>query len=79
MIDLKLVVTPESASELLGISCSTLAKMRIAGTGPVFTKLGSRVLYRGEDLAEWISANRYKSTSEYSAGQGDRRDSTSAD
>lgn len=53
------------AAKLLGISISTLAKMRLYGTGPGYSKLGRRVVYRLEELEAWIAANRYESTSEY--------------
>ena len=57
-------VLAKTAKEL-GLSVSTLAKMRLYGTGPIFSKLGRRVVYRPEDLEQWITANRFTSTSEY--------------
>jgi hypothetical protein len=40
--------TPE-ASRFVGLSIRTLEKHRIYGTGPRYSKLGGRVVYRLED------------------------------
>lgn len=61
-----LVVSASEASQRLGISVSTLAKLRLYGKGPAYYKLGRRVVYRIEDLSNWINEHRYCSTSEYS-------------
>ena len=65
-----LVMNAEQAARRLGLSVSTLAKMRLYGTGPAYSKLGRRVVYRLEDLEAWVAANRYHSTSEYPARHG---------
>lgn len=65
-----LVLDARQTAGRLGLSVSTLAKMRLYGTGPVYSKLGRRVMYRPEDLKAWIAANRYQSTSEYPAKSG---------
>lgn len=55
----------DEAAERLGLSVSTLAKMRVRGDGPVFVKLGGKkVAYAETDLNEWIQVNRRRSTSE---------------
>jgi predicted DNA-binding transcriptional regulator AlpA len=54
------------AAAWVGLSASTLAKLRLKGTGPAYLKLGRRVVYRIDDLEDWIQAHRCKSTSEYS-------------
>lgn len=36
----------------------TLAKWRHEGRGPAYFKCGSRVLYRGADLLDWLDAHR---------------------
>jgi len=64
-----LVFNAIQTAKRLGLSVSTLAKMRLYGTGPVYSKLGRRVVYRLEDLERWIEQNRYQSTSEYSSKQ----------
>ena len=48
-------LTAAEAAKILGLSTSTLAKLRLGGTGPVYCKLGRRVVYRSEDLAAWLN------------------------
>jgi predicted DNA-binding transcriptional regulator AlpA len=56
--------TPEAA-EYLGLSQSTLAKMRLRGDGPAYLKAGRRiVLYDPTDLESWLATRRRFSTSE---------------
>jgi predicted DNA-binding transcriptional regulator AlpA len=52
------------AAGYIGLSSSTLAKMRLSGTGPAFHKLGRRVVYRPEDLDAWLASCRRTSTSD---------------
>lgn len=55
---------PEAA-EYLGLSASTLAKMRLRGDGPVYSKAGPRiVLYDRADLEAWLATRKRHSTSE---------------
>lgn len=54
------------AAQYLGISCSTLAKMRLRGDGPPYSKVGPRlVMYDRADLDAWLVERRHRSTSEY--------------
>jgi len=55
--------TPEAA-RFVGLSIRTLEKHRIYGTGPRYSKLGGRVVYRVEDLQEWVDAAAKASTSD---------------
>lgn len=64
MTDIPTVLSASDAARIVGLSTSTLAKLRLSGDGPAFCKLGRRVLYRTEDLAAWLAANRRLSTSE---------------
>ncbi|HWA17720.1 MAG TPA: helix-turn-helix domain-containing protein [Devosia sp.] len=59
----KLLNTAEAA-ETIGLASSTLEKMRVTGAGPKHVKLGRRVLYRLDDLIEWVGARVRQSTSE---------------
>jgi predicted DNA-binding transcriptional regulator AlpA len=60
----RLVRTPEAAA-LLGLSRSTLEKMRCRGDGPAFIKLGSRAVgYDPGVLRDWAKAGTRKSTSD---------------
>lgn len=59
------LLTCAETGERLGLSVSTLAKMRVRGDGPVFVKLGGKkVAYSESDLTAWINANRRSSTSD---------------
>lgn len=44
----------DQAAERLGLSRSTLEKMRHTGRGPRYVKLGGRVFYRRADLDAYI-------------------------
>ena len=46
--------TPEAA-RFVGLSIRTLEKHRIYGTGPRYSKLGGRVVYRLEDIEAFES------------------------
>ncbi len=54
----------EAASKHVGLSVSTLNKLRVFGGGPVFLKLGRRVVYDISDLDEWLASKRRRSTSD---------------
>lgn len=58
-------VRAPDAAKYLGLSTSTLAKMRLRGDGPVFVKCGRRVVaYCVTDLTAWLERNRRRSTSQ---------------
>ena len=59
----RFVRTPEAA-RLLDLSPRTLEKHRCDGTGPIYHKLGGRVVYAVADLQAWIDASARQSTSE---------------
>lgn len=53
------------AAQYIGLSTSTLAKMRLRGDGPPYSKAGPRiVIYDRTDLDEWLTSRRRRSTSE---------------
>jgi len=58
----KLLNTTEAARKL-GVSVSYLNKRRLTGGGPVFVKIGAKVVYDPADLSAWINARRRSSTS----------------
>lgn len=58
-------LSPQQAADLIGISASTLAKLRLSGDGPCYLKLGKRIAYRPQDLDAWQTERVFKSTSEY--------------
>ena len=55
--------TPEAA-RFLGLSGRTLEKHRTFGTGPVYRKLGGRIVYALEDLQAWANRGVRLSTSD---------------
>lgn len=55
--------TPEAA-EYLGLSVSTLEKLRSAGGGPPFAAIGRAVSYAVADLDAWAAAHTVRNTSE---------------
>lgn len=55
--------TPEAA-RFLGLSDRTLEKHRTYGTGPLYRKLGGRVVYSVEDLQSWANRGVVTSTSD---------------
>lgn len=59
----RFVRTPDAA-RLLDLSPRTLEKHRCDGTGPIYHKLGGRVVYAVADLQAWIEACARQSTSE---------------
>ena len=54
----------KEAAAFLGLSVSTMNKMRLSGTGPRYLKLGRRVLYDIRDLEDWAARQRRQNTSE---------------
>lgn len=65
------ILRTREAARFLGLSPSTLEKMRLTGDGPPFVRLGARALgYDVDVLKEWLGARQCDSTSD--AG-GERR------
>lgn len=62
-----LLRTPDAAL-LLGLSARTLEKHRCFGTGPVYRKLGGRIVYAVEDLLAWAEQGARRSTNDAQAG-----------
>jgi excisionase family DNA binding protein len=58
------VVAASEAAQLLGLSESTLAKLRLNGNGPAYCKLGRRVVYRRQDLEAWLESRVATDTSD---------------
>lgn len=55
----------KDAADYIGLSKSTLEKYRLYGRGPAYAKMGKVVIYRIEDLDDWIASKIRHSTSEY--------------
>ena len=67
MADMPKVITAKVAAGFVGLSESTLAKMRLNGNGPVYCKLGRRVVYRPSDLEQWLQSRVARDTSDADA------------
>ena len=62
-LDARALLRAPELSELLGLTLSTLAKLRCSGKGPPFYKLTNQTVgYRQEDVMEWLSHRRRVST-----------------
>lgn len=59
--------TPDAAVHL-GLSARTLEKHRCYGTGPVYRKLGGRIVYAIDDLDAWAEIGLRRSTSDPGRG-----------
>ncbi len=57
-------VAHADAARFLGISIRTLEKHRTYGTGPVYRKIGGRVVYAVADLQAWTAIGARKSTTD---------------
>jgi predicted DNA-binding transcriptional regulator AlpA len=67
MTNLPKVVSTKVAARFVGLSESTLAKLRLNGNGPVYCKLGRRVVYRLTDLEQWLQSRVTRDTSDADA------------
>ena len=55
----KRILRTPGASEYVGLSSSTLEKMRLLGEGPRFVRLGGRAIgYDIRDLDAWLDQQR---------------------
>src|SRR4051812_15689033 len=57
----------DEAAEVVGLAPSTLAKLRLSGNGPIYCKLGRRIVYRRADLEAWLEARVARNTSDAEA------------
>ncbi len=56
-------LTPRAAADYLAISASMLAKLRVCGDGPTYSKIGRTVRYARRDLDSWMVAQSRCATS----------------
>lgn len=56
------MIKVKAAAAKVGLSVSTLNKLRCLGGGPPFYKLGVSVFYRQEDIDAWLAERRRSST-----------------
>ena len=58
-------ISTSKASEMFGLSESYLNKLRSKGGGPVFLKIGKRVIYNLNDFKNWLKKHERKNTGNY--------------
>jgi predicted DNA-binding transcriptional regulator AlpA len=62
-LDARVLLRAPELAELLGLTMSTLAKLRCSGKGPPFYKLTNQTVgYRQDEVMEWLSKRRRVST-----------------
>ena len=67
-MQLRVLRTPDAA-RYLGLTASTLEKMRVLGNGPRFIRIGARAVgYAISDLDTFIDGRRRTSTSDRGTG-----------
>jgi hypothetical protein len=54
----------KEAARFIGVSCRTLEKHRINGTGPKYSKIPGRIIYAVTDLGEWAERGARRATSD---------------
>jgi len=60
------LLTPPEAAKRIGLSASTMAKLRCVGGGPRYVRLSvRRVGYAVEDLDLCLESRKFRVTSEY--------------
>jgi hypothetical protein len=52
------------AARYLGLAESTLAKMRLRGDGPAYSKAGRAVIYARAELDRWLASLTRQNTSQ---------------
>ncbi len=63
----------KEAADYVGVSKSMLEKLRTAGGGPRFMKVGRRVVYDSADLDRWIESKKQASTADIPERRSKRR------
>jgi predicted site-specific integrase-resolvase len=58
------ISTTEEAARFLRLKKQTMEAWRLKGVGPVFVKLGRRVVYRREALEQFMAERERRSTSD---------------
>jgi predicted DNA-binding transcriptional regulator AlpA len=67
MAEIPKVMVARDAARLVGLSESTMAKLRLNGNGPKYCKLGRRVVYRPVDLEAWLQSRTARDTTDADA------------
>lgn len=61
------IMTTEEVADYLSVSPIFLAKAKITGRGPKFSKLGGVVRYRLSEIHRWMNEHQHSNTTQYKA------------
>ena len=56
----KKYLNPRELAQTFSLNTGTLANMRTRKIGPPFSKAGKKILYRIQDVEQWLRANTVK-------------------
>ena len=60
-------LSSKEAATYCNLGFSTLAKGRLTGDSPAYSKIGAKILYNVADLDAWLKSKRVANTSQYAA------------
>ena len=61
------LISPKEAAKRLGLSISTLLRMRERGDGPPFVRLGRSIPHGVHELDRWMAERTFASTADEAA------------
>lgn len=62
MMITKVTLDTKEAAMYLSVSYDFLKKARVSGKGPIFSKLGKKVVYKITDLESYLNENSQRNT-----------------
>jgi predicted DNA-binding transcriptional regulator AlpA len=69
----RLFMTPAAAADFLGVAEGTLRNWRVKGGGPLYRKLGRKLVrYTKADLLEWANGRTFEHTAAWTADENER-------
>ena len=51
-------LSEKEVAERIGLSLASLQRRRMAGDGPEYARIGSRLLYRWDDVERWFEEHK---------------------
>jgi hypothetical protein len=65
------LITTEEFAELVRCAPQTPRKWRVNGSGPPYLRVAGRILYRRDDVEDWLTERRYRHTSHETVSRRD--------
>lgn len=62
VLDEKLLLTPKELAGYWGIGTGTLQQWRLSGTGPIYIKIGGRVMYPRHAIIDYENTRMFRGT-----------------